>query len=558
MAFYRTLQELDLLPPPYLKLDTSHISRGMTPISARQRMTLEHLSASQKDERTFTASVEPTLLSDLLLALDEDLSRSTAFSDQYAKYRDAVKDNYEDLLSALDDSHNELLPSLIPQVSESTVDSKLSKMILKHAERTVLHFIPRCWSQYRNSVSHESIPGLWIVPDAMLSYPNCSPTLPEFNIVINKGENQFFLYLAGNELIKRLKSVGLARLDYPHTIVNNQDNWWLLLNKSALYFTDVDPAGADIVMYYSCNAFLIMWRQRNDSFPDHIFISDVKGNFRGNSLEQQFRSGTISDAKARTIFSEPEGGYQSYPHIHDVYLAIVFVAALAANPLHAVHFPSLEAFRSRRRVPPPVVLSNVYDIHGRDLDDDTSIDENSAYTPASIWNPVVPRAFRTFDKACGATRANLFWTDPGYWHCNFVCFIPSLIECDIVLRSRIQSSVHGYTYLANVRGLQRRFVLKVYRFDAFGWAEIGAYIALKKLQGSIVPACYGFGYVGDLPWILLEYIQPPPPYISFSDLRQISLPHRLSTEVKSSTLSGCFTNWGTNMVNYSTITSSGL
>ncbi|KAK0201552.1 hypothetical protein DFS33DRAFT_1276431 [Desarmillaria ectypa] len=549
MAFsYRILQGLELLPPPHPDMattDTSHISRGMTPLSESQITALRRLSDAQKDERMFTASVDPDILSDLLLALDEDLSRSAAFSDRYTKYHDAVKDEYEFLLSMysydmqLDESdrdglaslpHNRPHPPPEPQVSEPTVN-KLSKVIMERASRTVLHFIPECRPQCRNRQPCESLPGLRIVPSAMLSYPNRSSAAPKLSILINEGENPLRFYLAANELVERLNHVGSVELDYPATFINNQDNWWLLLNKGALYLTEVDPAGANILLYYSCNAFLVLWRQRNDSSPDHIFISDVKGNFCGNSLEQQFRA--VSDAdlqRARTVFPEPDGGYRSYPHIHDVYLALAIVTALAVNPSYAVQFPSLEAFRTRRRAPLPAKPSSVYDMHGRDMelsDSDGSETDTLASSPCGSY---LARALATFHQlhgcASGPVRANLLWGDQGYGNCRFLCLVPALVGRDIIVQSEVRSSVDGYTYLANVRGLEGKLVLKVFRFDAFAWAEFSAYMDLKALQGSIVPACYGFGYMSDQPWILLEYINPPPSYISFSDLKQVSRPHR--------------------------------
>ncbi|KAK0437134.1 uncharacterized protein EV420DRAFT_1770128 [Desarmillaria tabescens] len=555
MAFsYQTLRELELLPPSHPDLaitDTSHISRGMTPLSESQIAALTGLSDVQKSERSFTASVDSDLLSDLLLALDKDLSRSTAFADRYAEYHDAVKDQYNSLLSLynndmeLDESdddddskggretHPYNKPPVSPPettVSEPTVDS-LSKVMLVHASSIVLDFIPECRLQYRNRVPCGSLPGLQIVPSATLSYPNRSSARRELSTVINEGVNPLRFYLAATELVERLNGVGSVQLDYPGTFTNNQDNWWLLLNKGALYLTEVNPTGANILLYYSCNAFLVLWRQRNESSPDHIFISDVKGNFRGNSLEQQFYS--VSDAglqRARTVFPEPDGGYRPYPHIHDVYLALTIVAALAVNPSYAEQFPSLEAFRTQRRTPPPAKPSSVYDVHGQDIELSES-DGSSIDTLASPpHGPDLTRALETSNQLHGCAsepiQASLVWGDYASKNCKFSCLVPTLVGRDIVVQSEIRSSIDGYTYLANVRGLERKLVLKVFRFDAFAHAEFSAYMDLKALQGSIIPACYGFGYDLDLPWILLEYINPPPSFISLSDLKQISRPHR--------------------------------
>ncbi|KAK0244506.1 hypothetical protein EDD85DRAFT_201333 [Armillaria nabsnona] len=513
---YRTLQDLELLPLPYPDLatvDTTHMSRGMEPLSESQITVLGHLS--------FTASADPDLLPDLLLALDEDLSRSTAFSDRYAKYHDAVKDKYDFLLSVYSNVYDRGDDGLshhwngfpLPPISDSTPD-KLSQVLIEHASRVVLDFIPECRLQYR---IREACPGLHIIPSATLSLPNRPPTALELSVVVNKGENPLRFYRAATGLVERLNSVGSVQLDHPHTVANNHDNWWLLLNKGALYLTDVDPAGANILLYYSCNAFLVLWRQQ-----DHIFVSDVKGNFRGNSLEEQFR--TVSDAGlrcARAVFPEPDGGYRPYPRIHDVYLALTIVAALAVNPSYAVQFPSLEAFRTRRRTPSPVKPSSVYDMDGGDIE----LSESDGGTLASS---LVTRFNQLHGCTSGTVRANLFWGDHVSQDCKFVCLAPTLVGRDIVVQSEIRSSVDACTYLVNVRGFEtrRKLVLKVFLFEAYGQAEFGAYMALEALQGSIIPACYGFGYLSDQPWILLEYINPPPSYLSFSDLRQISRAHR--------------------------------
>ncbi|SJL07188.1 uncharacterized protein ARMOST_10531 [Armillaria ostoyae] len=221
------------------------------------------------------------------------------------------------------------------------------------------------------------------------------------------------------------------------------------------------------------------------------------------------------------VYPEPDGGYRPYPHIHDVYLALAIVAALAVNSSDAVKFPSLEAFRTRRRTPSPVKLSSVYDMHGGDI----VLSESDG---GSLASSLITRFSQLHGCASGPVRANLFWGDHISKYCEFVCLAPTLVGRDIIVQSEIRSSVDAHTYLVNVRGLEtrRKLVLKVFLFEAYAQAEFGAYMALEALQGSIVPACYGFGYVSDQPWILLEYINPPPSYMSFSDLRQISRPHR--------------------------------
>ncbi len=224
---YQTLQDLDLLPPLYHDLaavDTSHISRGMEPLSESQIAALGQLS--------FTASADPDLLPDLLLALDEDLSRSTTFTDRYTKYHDAVKDEYDFLLSTHNSVYDRGLPHHLngppfPPVSDSTPD-KLSEVLLEHASRVVLDFIPECRLQHRN---REGCPGKYIIPGATLSFPTSPPAALELSVVVNKGENPLRFYRAATELVERLDSVGSVQLDHPGTVANNHDNWWQLLNK---------------------------------------------------------------------------------------------------------------------------------------------------------------------------------------------------------------------------------------------------------------------------------------------------------------------------------------
>ncbi len=223
----QTLQDLELLPPLYHDLaavDTSHISRGMEPLSESQIAAL--------GQHSFTASADPDLLPDLLLALDEDLSRSTAFSDRYAKYHDAVKDEYDFLLSTPNNVYDRGLPHHLngppfPPVSDSTPD-ELSEVLLEHASRVILDFIPECRPQHRN---REGCPGKYIVPGATLSFPTSPPAALELSVVVNKGENPLRFYRAATKLAERLNSVGSVQLDHPRTVANNQDNWWLVLNK---------------------------------------------------------------------------------------------------------------------------------------------------------------------------------------------------------------------------------------------------------------------------------------------------------------------------------------
>ncbi|PBK99496.1 hypothetical protein ARMGADRAFT_1008022 [Armillaria gallica] len=560
MAQYQTLKELELLPLPYpdlALLNTSHLpSRGFTPISQCQAAALKRLSDDQKEQRAFTASVDPTLIPDLLMALDEDISRCATISARYTKYRDNLKDGYEYLLQAhtndsrLEQSSNvdetdpaTPLRNAVPPsplsaeaartLNETIVDI-LAEEIVKHTSRTVSDFIPDCRVEHRNRPICGNLPGLRILPDATLSYPTSrSSSSFRLSTMINEDKLPLLLYSAGIELARRLKSVGSATLDYPNTIVSNQENWWLLLNKGAMYLTEVDIDGANTLAYFSCNSLIIMLQQRNESSPDHIFISDIEGNFRGNSLEQQFRS-TVSDIglqRARRLFPEPGCGYRPYPHIHDIYLGIALVTALAVNPSHVDRFPSLEAFRTQRRIPPPAIPSNSYDIHGRDPDDDL-LDDDEPSQDSSQDSTYIPdrRASATFHQLhgypSGPVNLNLCWGDHGFDGIKVSCLVPTLVGHDVIVQSEIRSSVDGYTYLASVPGLERKLVLKVFRFDVSAQAEFSAYMDLKDLQGSVIPVCYGYGYLSDQPWLLLEYINPPPSHISFSDLRQISRPHQ--------------------------------
>ncbi|KAK0437132.1 uncharacterized protein EV420DRAFT_203780 [Desarmillaria tabescens] len=266
---------------------------------------------------------------------------------------------------------------------------------------------------------------------------------------------------------------------------------------------------ADIILYYSCNALVIMRRQRNVSGPDHLFV-DVKANFRRGSLKEQFFSTSRAGLqRAGTLFPEPDGGYQPFVHLHDVYLASAIVTALATT--ESAEFPSLESFRNRRRVQPLVKASAVYDMHGREWGRDMPLS-------AASRSKALLHATAIFNKLHGcAVEANIYLGGRPM-RGKFLSLTPALQGQDIIVDSVLQGRDPNWDldmYRVRVRGqCKRKFILKIFPFGTFGEVEFRAYVALRELQGSVVPVCCGFGYVAvegeddnERPWILVEYVE---------------------------------------------------
>lgn len=310
--------------------------------------------------------------------------------------------------------------------------------------------------------------------------------------------------------------------------------------------TQVDSCGADTLLYYFLNSFIVIRRQRNGSEPDHLFF-ELRGNFRNGSLEEQFRSiGNAGLQRAGKLFSRPDGGYQPFVHLHDMFLASSIITALASNSDYAVKFPSLERFRNQRRPQPPAKESDIYDVHGREhnmpldssqsseSDDSTHLSQDPSATIPSLSsrNRALSRAIRIFNElhGCGSVpmTVNFYWSvRMPRMPSSCVSLVSTLHGQDIDIESSLGSSSDGDTYLASVRGSNKRLVLKVFSFAAFGQAEFCAYMAMKDLQGSIIPVCYGYGYMTEERlWILVEHIDSLPSHASLSDLKHISRPHQ--------------------------------
>ncbi len=308
----------------------------------------------------------------------------------------------------------------------------------------------------------------------------------------------------------------------------------------------MDSCGADTLLYYSLNSFIVIRRQRNGSEPDHLFF-ELRGNFRNGSLEEQFRSiGNAGLQRAGKLFPRPDGGYQPFVHLHDMFLASSIITALASNSDYAVKFPSLERFRNQRRPQPPAKESDIYDVHGREhnmpLDSSQSSESDDSTHPSQDPSATIPslssrnralsRAIRIFNElhGCGSVpmTVNFYWSvRMPRMPSSCVSLVSTLHGQDIDIESSLGSSSDGDTYLASVRGSNKRLVLKVFSFAAFGQAEFCAYMAMKDLQGSIIPVCYGYGYMTEERlWILVEHIDSLPSHASLSDLKHISRPHQ--------------------------------
>ncbi|SJL07187.1 uncharacterized protein ARMOST_10530 [Armillaria ostoyae] len=476
MAPYRTLKAMELLPPLY-----------PDPPPGRKRM--DPLISTSKKKIQFTASVDPNLLSDLLSALDEDLSRSTVLSQQYVEYCNGIKRGYARVLRNYDERYDADAYSY-----SETIVRRFGMTFIEQTWEAMMDLIPGCRPHNRIEIRPIRGPDSEIIPDAVIFFAR------HRSVLLGKSEGPLLLFPAATELVERLNSVGSVNLGCPSD-VENDDNWWLILSKGALYLAEMD---ADIILYYSCNALVIIRRQRNGCEPDHLFV-DVKANFRRGSLEEQLLRTTSRAGleRASALFPEPVGGYEPFVHLHDVYLASALVAALATTD--SAEFPSLEAFRVRRRVPPLVKECGVYDVLGR---------ERGRGMPLSVASRsrALLRATAMFNKLHGcAVEANLYWTRGNRPMLGkFLSLIPALQGQDIIVESFLQT---GDSDILRVECKGKRFVLKVFPFDAFGEVEFRAYVALGELQGGVVPECYGFGYVvldyGDRerPWILMEYIE---------------------------------------------------
>ncbi|PBK97762.1 hypothetical protein ARMGADRAFT_651260 [Armillaria gallica] len=234
-----------------------------------------------------------------------------------------------------------------------------------------------------------------------------------------------------------------------------------------------------------------------------------------------------------------------------MFLASSIITALASNSDYAVNFPSLERFRNQRRPQPPAKESDIYDVHGREHDmpldssqslesDDSTLgqtyhrsqDPYATISSLSSRNRALSHAIRIFNElhGCGSVpmTVNFYWNvRMARMPSSCVSLVSALHGQDIDIESSLGSSSDGDTYLASVRGSNKKLVLKVFSFAAFGQAEFCAYMAMKNLQGSIIPVCYGYGYMTEERlWILVEHINSPPSRASLSDLKHISRPHQ--------------------------------
>ncbi|KAK0459946.1 uncharacterized protein EV420DRAFT_1534033 [Desarmillaria tabescens] len=356
--------------------------------------------------------------------------------------------------------------------------------------------IPGCHPHYQTTT--RPIRGPEIIPDSVLFFAR------RRSVLLGKSEGPLLLFPAATELVQQLNTVGSVKLGSPYD-VENDDNWWILLSKGALYLAEMD---ADIILYYSCNTLVILRRQRNVSGPDHLFV-DVKANFRRGSLKEQFLSTSHPGLeRASAFFPELDGGYQPFVHLHDVYLASAIVTALAATD--SAEFPSLESFRNRRRVQPLVKESDVYDVHGREWGRDMPLSAGSR-------SKALLRATAILNKLHGCAVEVNIYLGGRPMRGKFLSLIPALQGQDIIVDSVLQGRDPNWDldmYRVCVRGqCKKKFILKIFPFGAFGEVEFRAYVALRELQGCVIPVCCGFGYVvseeggQERPWILVEYIE---------------------------------------------------
>ncbi|KAK0221906.1 hypothetical protein IW262DRAFT_938758 [Armillaria fumosa] len=147
--------------------------------------------------------------------------------------------------------------------------------------------------------------------------------------------------------------------------------------------------------------------------------------------------------------------------------------------------------------------------------------------------------------------ANFYWSvRMPRMHSSCVSLIPALFGQGIDIESSLGSCSDGDAYLSSVRGSRKTLVLKVFSSVAFGQAKFCAYMAVKGLQGSIIPVCYGYGYMAEERlWVLVEHIRSPPSRASLSDVKHISRPYRgRITGVKSCTRSRSSINLAIGMV----------
>ncbi|KAK0464467.1 uncharacterized protein EV420DRAFT_1744839 [Desarmillaria tabescens] len=203
--------------------------------------------------------------------------------------------------------------------------------------------------------------------------------------------------------------------------------------------------------------------------------------------------GNVGLQRVGRLFPQPDGGYQPYVHLHDMFLASSIITALASNSDYATDFPSLERFRNQRRPQPAARKSDLYDVHGRKHDmplyssqssesdglthDPTyNLSQDSPATSASLspGTRALSRATSIFNvlHGCGGVSmlANFYWR---------VQMRRRHSSCDIDIESSLGSSSDGDTYLVGVRGSNKKLVLKVFSFTAFGQAEFCAYMAYE-------------------------------------------------------------------------------
>ncbi|KAK0244287.1 hypothetical protein EDD85DRAFT_978147 [Armillaria nabsnona] len=508
MTSYATLMEMEL--PPTLYMDPSDLSSStMTPFSQQQAKSLGAVSDNQKKDWEFTVSVDSSLSDDMLRALDDDLSNSnnTAFSQIYHEYCADVRKAYDKQLYNCNDKRDKS-----KNTYRKAVVDRFAFAIVDCVRDTILRLIPDCSPFHETVKSFSIVPNLVIIPDYTLFFRDHSLNAPpgQCHALLGEDKGPLLLFPVAKELIERIEAVGSLELDYPYN-VSFSDDWWTLINKAALYMTQVDSCGADTLLYYSLNSFIVIRRQRNGSEPDHLFL-ELRGNFRNGSLEQQFHSvGNAGLQRAGRLFPRPDGGYQPFVHLHDMFLASSIITALASNSDYAVNFPSLERFRNERRPQPPAKESNIYNVHGREHDmpldsslssesDDSilgrtyypSQDPYAAISSLSSRNKALSHAIRIFNElhGCGSVpmTVNFYWSvRMPRMTSSCVSLVSALHGQDIDIESSLGSSSDGDTYLASVRGSNKKLVLKVFSFAAFGQADFCAYMAMKDLQGSIIP-----------------------------------------------------------------------
>ncbi|PBK67290.1 hypothetical protein ARMSODRAFT_327096 [Armillaria solidipes] len=204
MAPYRTLMAMELPPPLY-----------PDPPSGRKKM--DPPSSTSKKNIRFTVSVDSTLLSDLLLALDEDLSRSTVLSQQYVEYCNGIKRGYARVLRNYDERYDADAYSY-----SETIVRRFGMTFIEQTWEAMMDLVPGC--RPHNRIEIRPIRGPEIIPDAVLFFAR------HRSVLLGKSEGPLLLFPAATELVERLNSVGSVKLGCPSD-VENDDNWWLILSK---------------------------------------------------------------------------------------------------------------------------------------------------------------------------------------------------------------------------------------------------------------------------------------------------------------------------------------